>query len=1747
MLSDLLDISEYRACEFLQQGFESQSRLGRTAFESAMHSYHQYKMDQLRLVQSLVDESFSDDLPEVGKALLQKMLKVALHGDSTSSSSSSSSSSSLKPSSSSSSSSSPNSLVARLVTILDTLKKKIQTMTDSGELLTKLRALCAAINADFDEILELNRKGHLTIRQEIGVTLLHLSANNLVTYENSVQILKSLQSADLSDLLTLYLTTTLFGSLKVYSEARFAAEEADPTGKASSSSASMTKSQFMETFNAALTSPSWTNMALKSAILLAWMAVVETSTISSTTWTPDQIAKSKEAALQGGAFQFFMDYMLAFVEGKDNGLINSSLMLGAGNGKSGKLGGVAGGGKGDSGSIADFGKSANSTADEQLLRDAIFALLDDMVTKFIARNFMYIRQLKDHESDRQTSPSKVGLRGMGFGAQAQPVQPPVQSTQPTKRHFEALLRLMASLYKDRPDAALKFWTDSPFTGFVKIATDTTQPHLISACYEMIASIATGPLSARRAAEFLQAQSTATTGTASGTSRSAQKYVSWQFLFHVLHTYGRQELHRPGIPPRIPTEDLLVMLSSLRCVRQIVKYCPVTRATLAMHPQYRALQNLLELVLVSVPLQLKAALFETVAAFCIKSPVGSNSANGSGDGSSGAPGAYDENIAAEVWAFLTKCDLLPILRKPGGGMSMMTSAGGKQILLAESGGIINDLESAETSEETYPETLAFLYLLNVLLLGGGGSGRLSVMSLRGGFLNTAALSASSGQQVSWAPFIEYVIDRVLIKAPGRNYFDSNEKWRVIEGCLRVLETSLSLFDVQPFLVELDNMLTMAAKNMPTASMDLSAVLCHPGFEVMTRLLTGSKLLDLIQEMIELGMEVVNTTAFTQMPYFAKCITKSLRIVRRCLEVQEQFLNVLVPHLMESRVIADDVSLPYMARLEQHLLVRPRVVTALGVLVESIVHLEIPVLSTQIISMLSVSPYFMSGGGGADGITMNRLVQLLASSSESERIRLAFVNKLAMEDPNPIVEDSLKSKEQAGVDGQDETIREMFDEQTKEMVYETPFGAYWACSSSSSSANEKIYSVDGQQPGLVSKLRLSIVKLLLKNLSTVRPVPNLAHFLLGFDVTKSVPLSRTVLEDPTVTGQGMGCLHVILDLVRSNVRQVVPNRQGDGENVDESSMLDIVAVNEEEETMFVQQSFALTEPELSELSYRLLYTLCSDRMTSKPVMRYLRSKEDFFYRQLDGVLSLLNSRVMTNFVQNVTSIDDARTLRFAWQQVCWVLKMAGLELHLASVQERPSEVRKILRLLFGDVEDFRRVDFGNDILESEEFDQVAAEKKAAGAGAGGKGSESFWSTNNGGEKSSSAGRFTKDSIGQPLMNVLETLDNLYREPSWTAFEDLAAPIAMNQTEYFSAIPFGDMRIQGEMEGSVVYDVRRIRDAMLAMISQADRQGLLNDAASRAKAFEEMKSILVYLVHMNAGNEYLSSRLKALRSWCEIVEITMRKGFYDALPGNRREMMVVQLVAAVLPKIEGGISYGEEFGGLAMTLMSRLKESRKFQETLFGASGLSSSSAASSAFMRNVGSSGAVEKLPIEVLRTVLVLLMRAIISPGVTHKTRGYLYVSLLNYLAYSGFDELEKAQFKAGQMMDDGYSVGGARGYGGLVGSGSSSSVSTYRVNLVFTNLKVISEYMGRLIEMVGRDATDGVVLWRMVAFSVLESLYTLARNEKHNKVLSSLGSHGYVTYFVEKLRHADNEEVKASLKPDAVGKLNFCLSIWYWK
>ncbi|XP_056137198.1 nuclear pore complex protein Nup205 [Lampris incognitus] len=147
------------------------------------------------------------------------------------------------------------------------------------------------------------------------------------------------------------------------------------------------------------------------------------------------------------------------------------------------------------------------------------------------------------------------------------------------------------------------------------------------------------------------------------------------------------------------------------------------------------------------------------------------------------------------------------------------------------------------------------------------------------------------------------------------------------------------------------------------------------------------------------------------------------------------------------------------------------------------------------------------------------------------------------------------------------------------------------------------------------------------------PNLAHYLLGYEVKK--PVSSTNLQDPGVLGCPRSCLHAILSLLQKGSER----RSG---------------------PVLIHQA-----PHLAELCYQVIYLLCACAETSGPTMRYLRTSQDFLFSHLQHLPFVLPSNQIA-----------------ALFQMSWLMKTAAIELRVTSLNRQRSHTQRIVNLLLDD---------------------------------------------------------------------------------------------------------------------------------------------------------------------------------------------------------------------------------------------------------------------------------------------------------------------------------------------------------------------------------------------------------------------------------------------------------------------------------
>ncbi|XP_044009117.1 nuclear pore complex protein Nup205 [Aphidius gifuensis] len=140
------------------------------------------------------------------------------------------------------------------------------------------------------------------------------------------------------------------------------------------------------------------------------------------------------------------------------------------------------------------------------------------------------------------------------------------------------------------------------------------------------------------------------------------------------------------------------------------------------------------------------------------------------------------------------------------------------------------------------------------------------------------------------------------------------------------------------------------------------------------------------------------------------------------------------------------------------------------------------------------------------------------------------------------------------------------------------------------------------------------------SIARPSPNLAHYLLGFDITKDI--RKTVIQQPGILGYPRTCLHSILGIL--------------------------------------EQSLERGRDKITEACYWFLHILSANNKTSVSVLRFLRTamNQDFVQRHLS----------------KMPFQGDNRATELACMS--WLLKLAAIELRVAGGSLQNNLVQRLI---------------------------------------------------------------------------------------------------------------------------------------------------------------------------------------------------------------------------------------------------------------------------------------------------------------------------------------------------------------------------------------------------------------------------------------------------------------------------------------
>lgn len=606
---------------------------------------------------------------------------------------------------------------------------------------------------------------------------------------------------------------------------------------------------------------------------------------------------------------------------------------------------------------------AGIEAPEDDFKPVVLETSELLIRSLITHASSELRKIKQRQEDVLLANARTDRARLFRSSMASSRHPPQAdaSTQgaPPRNDIAMLFTLIGLLYSALPEErALQFWGGGVIEGqrphymhyvesavaklpsFLQWAVWSTQVRdvdMLMALYDMLSGLSKGQSCSELAYNFLArggSESTLSTTSSSGPA------VSWTAIFGLLEqwaTFGntsRPAQPATGLagnvgasqpPPRqqqqlvLSQQDVLLAQSFLRLLSTVVAHSVAVRVTISGHARFRAIPTMMSLIPLSIPLELKGALLDTLSSFCLP-----------GAGISGV------DICRSVWTLMERMEVINIRATSSSGGATLSSVKGIEL----------ELEEVEAVHKLYPETIPFLKLLSTLLHTPKSiPARDRIADSEP--LNTIPESLGNPYRTPGiAPYITFVLDNVFARIPQREFLVPTDRWRMNDLCLCFIERCLASFELESLIAGSDDFSTKGDLLLQLA--------IHPGHDLMKRMLTPTALQNNIFSYIADGLDGFDNGLADEEPFFRFTITRVLRIVHRVLEIQDIFLDVFIPLLSNAdgaAMFGPIHPVSYFIRLDQALLFSPEHVPAIATYVSYPAFPELALLGVKILTALA----------------------------------------------------------------------------------------------------------------------------------------------------------------------------------------------------------------------------------------------------------------------------------------------------------------------------------------------------------------------------------------------------------------------------------------------------------------------------------------------------------------------------------------------------------------------------------------------------------------------------------------------------------------------------------------------------------------------------------------------------------------------------------------------------------------------------
>lgn len=1420
------------------------------------------------------------------------------------------------------------------------------------------------------------------IRQELGHILYLLSASQCLGSQGILAVttwLAGIQESNYQDPMIIYLLTVLLNSLEI------PAEDTDfNTGSL------MDDISFVKQMHEKITKGKWMREA-RSVLLLQWCLFLAEATKRSPGLEnelkvhQDTLHKLFNEAVHGDALYFIVLRILAFrqreidaLEGEEND--TTEMVASKANG--------------------DSDKDEEEVDTE--FQEYVLTQVQELVLAITSVMLPFVRKLQRSEEDASFAIARS-----------------TSTQEPSRRYdIEALFDIVALLCRARPEAGLPFWigAEGKGTRFLNWAIEVREPGHQRALFDMLVSLSAGHECAWHAHTLLTSGDAPTSHSSTqtpGLLMQQARFVSWSKLFDWVQQYI-DDYQSPATAAHPVTSgqgmimspsEAVILRSFFRLVRNVAYYSVAAREALYQHTSYQLIPRLFALYACPIIIEVKASILDALSAFAHPS------------------GANATKITSQMWAMLeSTIGVSTTPSRPGASSSSLAGAH-------------HDLQIVEVPARIYPVTTSLVNFLKSLIHAPQQSTQEPIDAITGATSTSApfqglALTLGQGQRTPGLdPYVDFVIDSVLLQASTREYSDPNERWRVTSACLDFVERCLMSYDLSGLL-----------SGEVTDAASLATLVLHPAFNLMRRILTATRLFHEILNTLNpnagvagavAGFEVINTNRANTL-FFASSVRHCMRIVQRVLQIQDGFLQVLLPTLTDATGqlpqvdVAARIGHPSLYTPLDALLLHAHQSAVQIALYVNCTRNDIALLSVRIVGLLANSSAF-SGvdrfGGMGYNRKMNRFVGLLEMSDEADRIRAGVVDRLEAEADEPVSDLDAHVKATLAlmkIAGQDDDADEL-----QKIVAPT---------------------LDADEA-----IRLAILDLLIANTTFQKDSPNIAHLLLGYDL-RAVRAEEQVIADADAVDTPPCALHAILALLR-------PDPDG------------------------ATLSLAQRSPAFAEKCHLLISNLCKHPYTSTATLRYLRTKENFFSRQLH-LLSLtpvkrassehgaLGTLIQPDGGHLTTTVD---ALVSSLQIRSHVLAGVALELHTLCNAGMWPEAGRLVAVLLG----------RESVLES----------------------PNGWEDEDDGldELNDSIDGQQIDQRGMRLLEILSSLDFEWHD---ARDEGEREPTVLRNLDLSQA---HSQQLARE------FDIRATLRLLAAARQELERRGDLVDSRQRADFDKDASLVLEHVSSRNARRVITLARCAAMQSWRNTLDMTFSRGSH-LIKTNSRSNIILDCLGSLLPRLSGSsndsnISLTDLVAGAVLNLLTRLRQHQ-------------------SDASNDVTS---ITELPVDRLLVTLRALIAAVVEPGTLMQVRGNLYSAIINYLQLVKTVSTDDVYLvdDGASTLDGGSEIDDSFSFTGLT-SGTTEHKQNRRVSHAEARSRtLLASHAERLVPIIARDALDASDVWRTVAFTLFDRLAALqsSSSSSRNLLLDILSKKGFLKSFVVHVREMDLA-LQEVLKPD---------------